>query len=127
MSHNKRPYMNYNQSNKIVNNTEQEIVEEINESETVEETPAAEEIVEEVIEKEEEPVMSAIMNANTIAEPVVKVMKVNVPLLNVRVAPKATAKIAEQIRSGKEVNILGEYGEFVKIGDNRYVMAKFLI
>ena len=57
---------------------------------------------------------------------VVKEKIVNTLSLNVRVAPKADAKVVSIITQGTKVNVSEEINGFAKIGDDRYVVAQYL-
>ena len=60
--------------------------------------------------------------------PATKIFKVvKEPALNVREAPNISARAVDTIYRGQKVEVLGESGEFTKIGRDRYVMTMYLV
>lgn len=57
---------------------------------------------------------------------VVNGVVVNCSKLNMRVAPNTTANIVGTLDKGETVTILGEKGDFYKIGESVYCMKKFI-
>lgn len=57
---------------------------------------------------------------------VVNGVVVNCSKLNMRVAPNTTANIVGTLDKGETVTILGEKGEFYKIGESVYCMKKYI-
>lgn len=120
---NRKPYTNYAQPNSV-----KPIVEPIEKKEVISETPVVEEIpvVEEVAQVVEEPtpVIERVDESQT--DVVLAVRTVTPQLLNVRVAPNASAPIVRTVAQGTKVNVLEYVDEFAKIGDNEYVNINFL-
>ena len=121
---NKRPYVNYaarQQAQAAKQDPKPETVESV--AANAPETAPA---VTPVTEKEEAPVtkpIERIVDADTVTEKFV-----NTAILNVRSTPDATiSNVVEQIKMDTKVNVIREVGEFSQIGDNKYVMTKYLI
>lgn len=121
---NKRPYINYaakQQAQAAKQDPKPEPVESVAAN-----APEAAPTAVPVTEKEEAPVtkhIERIEDADTVT-----VKFVNTAILNVRSTPDATINnIVEQIKMDTKVNVIREVGEFSQIGDNKYVMTKYLI
>lgn len=121
---NKRPYVNYaakQQAQAAKQTLKPEPVESV--AANAPETAPA---VDPVTEKVEAPVTKPIERIEEADEVTVKF--VNTAILNVRSTPDATINnIVEQIKMDTKVNVIREVGEFSQIGDNKYVMTKYLI
>jgi len=111
----RKPYTNYSNARPVV----KPISPVVNESIVEEPSQIAD-------EKIKEPVAEApIENVNNIAQVVDK--RIVIPaLLNVRVAPNASANIVRTVPSGAEVNVLEYVDGYARIGDNEYVNVDFL-
>lgn len=58
----------------------------------------------------------------------VTVKIVNTDLLNIRSTPDTYSRnVIGQLTKGTKVNVIREIGEFSQIGDNKFVMTKFLV
>ena len=121
---NKRPYVNYaakQQAQAAKQDPKPEPIESVAAN-----APDAAHAVTPVTEKEEAPVTKPIERIVDADEVTVKF--VNTALLNVRSTPDATiSNVVEQIKMDTKVNVIREVGEFSQIGDNKYVMTKYLI
>lgn len=85
------------------------------------------EIISEVTEENVEtiPEVSSIERVDDVAQ-IVDKRTVIPALLNVRVAPNASANILRTIPAGTEVNVLEYVDGFAKIADGEYVNESFL-
>jgi hypothetical protein len=121
---NKRPYVNYaakQQAQAAKQTPKPEPIESVA-ANAPEAAPAAVPVTEKV----EAPVAKPIERIEEADEVTVKF--VNTAILNVRSTPDATINnIVEQIKMDTKVNVIREVGEFSQIGDNKYVMTKYLI
>lgn len=121
---NKRPYVNYaakQQAQAAKQDPKPEPVESVAAN-----APEAAPTAVPVTEKEEAPVTKPIERIEEADEVTVKF--VNTANLNVRSTPDATINnVVEQIKMDTKVNVIREVGEFSQIGDNKYVMTKYLI
>lgn len=113
----KKTYTNYSNARPV----EKPMSPVANESIVEETSQIADEKIEEPIAVTEAP----IENVNDIAQVVDR--RIVIPaLLNVRVAPNASANIVRTVPSGEEVNVLEYVDGYARIGDNEYVNVDFL-
>lgn len=71
------------------------------------------------------PVVDKIERVTDVDQVTVKI--VDTTLLNVRSTPDTYSRnVIGQLAKGTKVNVIREVGEFSQIGDNKFVMTKFL-
>ena len=75
-----------------------------------------------IVEEVKEPISELILDKE---EPLNQKV-INTYLLNVREAPSTKAKIKNEIKEGERVRVFEEVGDWTKIGDNEWVMTKYL-
>lgn len=128
-----KPYKNYARSAAPTPAAKmEEVKEERVAANAVEESPSVSPVEEKTEEKVEEKKIikeevKPIERVNDIAETSTTKI-VNVQSLNVRRSPDSDApNVVGQLRRNEKVQVIEEVGEFSKIGDNRYVMSKYLI
>lgn len=82
--------------------------------------------IESTLEPAEPEVEEKVEIKSEVKPKVVNGIVVNCSKLNMRVAPNITANIVGTLDKGEKVTILGEKGEFYKIGESVYCMKKFI-
>ena len=79
-----------------------------------------------IVEETKEPITETILEVEEELKPISKTKKINTYRLNVRTAPSLKATIKREIEKDAEVTPLGEEGDWTKIGEDEWVMTKYL-
>lgn len=77
-----------------------------------------------VVEETKEPITETILEVEEEVKPIYKI--INTYRLNVRKEPDFKAPIVREVEKDTKVTPLGEEGDWTKIGEDEWVMTKYL-